>query len=94
MASYQVQNRHFHHALVEVSSAVLDDLHGNNFLGLEILAFHDLAECSLAQNVQYQIPIPVTRGGQLSASLPSGLGGLTHLCPASSEPRMSLTYRI
>lgn len=58
--SYQVQNRDLHHALVEVSSAILDDLHGNNLLCLEILAFHDLAECSLAQNVQYQIPIPVT----------------------------------
>jgi hypothetical protein len=57
--SYQVQNRHLHHALVEVRSAVLDDLDGNNLLGLEILAFHDLAERSLAQNVQNQIPIPV-----------------------------------
>jgi hypothetical protein len=57
--SYQVQNRHLHHALVEVSSAVLYDLHGNNLLGLEILAFYDLSKCSLAQNVQYQVPIPV-----------------------------------
>lgn len=58
-ATYQVQNRHLHHTLVEVRSAVLDNLDSDNFLGLEVLTFDDLAEGSLTQNVQDQIPIPV-----------------------------------
>lgn len=58
-ATYQIQDRDLHHTLVEVRSAVLNDLHSNHFLGLQILTFDDLAECSLTQNVQDQIPIPV-----------------------------------
>lgn len=60
--TYQVQDRDLHHTLVEVRSAVLDNLHSNNLLGFQILTFDDLAECSLTQNVQDQIPIPVMNG--------------------------------
>lgn len=46
--TYQVKDRHLHHALVEVRSPVLDDLDGNNLLGLQILTLDDLPECALA----------------------------------------------
>jgi hypothetical protein len=57
-ATDQIQNRHLHHALVEVCCAVLDDLDGDNFLGFHVLAFHDLAERALAENIQDQISVP------------------------------------
>jgi hypothetical protein len=55
--TYQVQNRHFHHALIEVGCAVLDHLDCNHFLGLEILALDDLAERALAEDIQNKIAI-------------------------------------
>ncbi len=56
---YQIQHRDLHHALVEVCGSILDDFHCNNLLGLEILAFHNLPKCSLTEDVQDQIPVPV-----------------------------------
>lgn len=49
--TYQIQNRDFHHALVEVCSSVLNDLHGHDFLRLEVLTFHDLSKGSLAKYI-------------------------------------------
>ncbi len=46
--THQVQNRDFHHALVEVGCTVLDDLHRNDLLGFQILAFYHLPKGSLA----------------------------------------------
>jgi hypothetical protein len=56
--TYQIENRYFHHALIEISRAVLDDLDSHYLLGLEVLAFDYLSECTLAQNVQNQISVP------------------------------------
>jgi hypothetical protein len=46
--THEIKNGHFHHALVEVCRAILDDLDGDNLLGSEILALDNLAKCSLA----------------------------------------------
>ena len=55
----QIQNRDFHHALVEVGRSVLDDLDSDDFLGLEILTFHDLSKCSLAEDIKYKVTVPI-----------------------------------
>jgi hypothetical protein len=56
---YQIKHRNFHHALVEVSRAVLDDLDGNNLLRLEVLAFDDLAKSTLAQHIENKVSVPI-----------------------------------
>jgi len=56
--THQVQDRHFHHTLVEVCGLVLDDLDGNNLLRFQVLALDDLSECPLAQHVQDEVPVP------------------------------------
>lgn len=55
----QIENRDFHHTLVEVCGPVLDNLHCNNLLGLQVLAFHDLTESTLTKDVQNEISILV-----------------------------------
>jgi hypothetical protein len=49
--TYQVKNRYFHHALIEVRRPILDHFDSNNFLGSEILALNHLAESTLAEYV-------------------------------------------
>lgn len=56
--TYQVQHRYFHHTLIEVRCAVLDDLDCDNLLGLEVLTLDDLTKCALAEHVQDQISVP------------------------------------
>lgn len=56
--THQVQDRYFHHTLVEVCGLVLDDLDGNNLLRFQVLALDDLSECPLAQHVQDEVPVP------------------------------------
>lgn len=58
-SAYQVQDRHFHHALVKIGSPILDDLDRHHLLGLEILALDDLPESTLTKNVQNQVAVPV-----------------------------------
>ena len=58
MCTHQVENRHFHHALVEVGSPVFDDLHSHDFLRLQILAFYHLAEGTLAEDIEDEITVP------------------------------------
>ena len=66
MTTYQVQNRYLHHALVEISRPVLDDLDGHDFLGLEILALDHLSKGTLAQNIQDEISVSITVSRLLS----------------------------
>lgn len=56
--THQVQDRHFHHTLVEVRGLVLDDLDGHNLLRFQVLTLDDLSECSLSQHVQDEVPVP------------------------------------
>lgn len=56
--TYQIQDGHLHHALVEIGRAVLDDLDGDNLLGLQILALDDLTECALAEHVKNKVAVP------------------------------------
>lgn len=56
--TYQIQNRHFHHTLVKICRLIFDDLDGYNLLRFQILAFHNLPEGSLAQNIENQVAIP------------------------------------
>jgi hypothetical protein len=56
---YQIKHRNFHHTLVKVSRAVLDDLDSNNLLRLEVLTLDDLTKSSLAQHVENEVSVPV-----------------------------------
>lgn len=60
--TYQIKHRNFHHTLVKVSRAILDDLDGNNLLRLEVLAFDDLAKSTLAQHIENEVSIPAEIG--------------------------------
>ena len=51
----QFKNRDLHHTLVEIRRLVFDHFHGDNFVGLHILAFNHLPECPLAENVQNEV---------------------------------------
>jgi hypothetical protein len=58
---YQIQYRHLHHALVEVCCTILDDFDGNDLLGLQVLALDNLAEGTLAENVENEVSVPKER---------------------------------
>lgn len=58
-ASYQIQHRHLHHTLIEIRRLVFDNLDSDNFLGLQILTFHDLPKGSLAQYVENEVAVPM-----------------------------------
>ena len=55
--SYQIEDRHFHHALVEVGCPVLHHLHCHNFLSFQVLALDYLAESPLAEDVEDKVPV-------------------------------------
>lgn len=44
--------------MVEVCRPIFDNLNGNDLLGLQVLAFDDLTECSLPKNVEDEISVP------------------------------------
>lgn len=46
--TYHLQQGDLHHALVEVSWLVLDNLHSNDFVRFDVLALDDLAKGALA----------------------------------------------
>ena len=54
--TYEFQDGHLHHTLVEVRWLVLDYLHGDNLVRLHVLTLNDLTERSLAQDIQDQVP--------------------------------------
>lgn len=53
---YQLQNSDFHHTLVEIRGFVLDNFDSDDLVCLHVLAFHHLAECALAKNIEDQVP--------------------------------------
>ena len=57
----QVQNGDLHHRLVEVSSLILDDFDSDDFLRFEILAFDDLSESALAQDIEDKVAVFMVR---------------------------------
>jgi len=59
--AYQIKDRHLHHALVEVSSTVLDDLDGDHLLCSEVLALDHLTEGALSKHIEDQVTILVAR---------------------------------
>lgn len=96
--TYQIEDGHLHHTLVEVGRLVLDDLDGHDFLCFEILALDDLAEGALTKNIENEVTVPKRREEVLvlvkkfeEESVCMHGGEPSYLCPASSEPRMSLT---
>lgn len=105
----QVEHGHLHHTLVEVGGFVLDDLDGDNFLGAQVLAFDDLAESALAEDIEDQVSVSVG-GGNVSGIIATSLRyrqkrrqqnrtaekkkRVSNLWFASSLPRISLTYNI
>jgi hypothetical protein len=58
-ATYQVENGHFHHTLIEIGCAIFDDFDSYHFLGFEILTLDDLAESTLTQHIQDEISVLV-----------------------------------
>lgn len=59
--AYHPQYLHFHHTLVEVGRLVLDNLDSNNLVRFHILTFDNLAESSLAENVENEVFAAVFR---------------------------------
>lgn len=53
--AYQLQYRDLHHTLIKVRWLVLDNLDGNNLVGLHVLALDDLAKRSLTENIQDEV---------------------------------------
>ena len=53
----QIEDRHFHHTLVEVCCPILDDFDSHDFLCLQVLTFYDLTESALTQDIQDEISI-------------------------------------
>jgi hypothetical protein len=45
--------------LIEVCCFVLDDLDGDHFLRLQILAFDNLPKSALTQHIEDEIPVPM-----------------------------------
>lgn len=58
---YQVQNGHLHHALVEVCRPIFDNLDGDDFLGLQVLALDHLSKGALSKHIQDEISIPIRK---------------------------------
>lgn len=85
--TYQIQHRHFHHALVEVGGSVLDNLDSNHFLRLQVLAFDDLAESTLAEDVEDEVPVPVI------STLAGNSNNLKHKTHTCARPLRTLIYR-
>ena len=54
--TYEFQDGHLHHTLVEVRWLVLDYLHSNNLVRLHVLTLDDLSKSALAQNVKNKVP--------------------------------------
>lgn len=59
--THQVQDRNFHHTLVEVCGLILDHLDGDHLLRFQVLAFDDLPERSLTQDIQNEVPVSCDR---------------------------------
>ena len=51
--AYQVQDRNFHHTLIEVCCSVLYYFDGYDFLRLQILTLDDLPKCTLPEYIEY-----------------------------------------
>lgn len=88
--AYQVENGNFHHTLIEIRRTVLNDLDSHNFLRLEVLALDNLSKSTLTQHVKNKVTIPTS----VSSASRNFSAEATYLWPASSEPKMSLTYRM
>lgn len=93
----QVQNRHFHHTLVEIGGLVFDHFNRDHLLGLEVLTFDDLTERPLTQHIQDEISISDPNVSANREQQDRGKirdEGWTYLWPASSLPKISLTYKM
>ena len=92
LAVEQIQHRHLHHTLIEVGSAVLDNLDGNDFLCLQILTLDHLSEGTLTKHIENEVPVPERYTRSASAREPhTDTEGPSYLWPVSSEPKMSFT---
>ena len=59
--THQIQDRHFHHALIEVRCPVLDNLDCDNLLRFQVLTLDDLPKRTLTQHVKNQVAVLVVR---------------------------------
>lgn len=53
--AHQFEYSNLHHALIEISRLVFDNFDSNDLVGLHILAFHNLPERSLSENIQDEV---------------------------------------
>lgn len=56
--SYQIEDGHLHHTLVKVGCSIFDHFYSHNLLSLQILAFYDLTERALAEDIENEVSIP------------------------------------
>jgi hypothetical protein len=56
----QLEDGDLHHRLVEVGRLVLHDLDGDDLVRFDVLAFDDLAEGALAEDVEDEVPAPAS----------------------------------
>ena len=89
--SYQIEDRHFHHTLVEVGCPVLHYLYCHDFLSFQILALDYLTESSLAKDIEDKVPVSETCISNLHRKEYRNVDLDTYLWPVSSDPRMSFT---
>ncbi len=85
--AYQIENRYFHHALVEVRCPVLDNLDGDNLLRLQVLAFDHLPERALTEDVKDEVTVP----GRLSQQ--QSYGSASCISRTCGQPPQSLICR-
>lgn len=57
----QVKDGDLHHGLVVVGGLVLDDLDGNDFVRLHVLALDDLSKGTLTEKVEDEVSVDSTR---------------------------------
>lgn len=57
----QIEHGNFHHTLIEVRRAVLDDLYCNDFLRPQVLTLDYLAKRALPQHIEDEIAVSVTQ---------------------------------
>jgi hypothetical protein len=54
--TYQLQDCHLHHTLIEVGRLVLHNFDSHYLMCFHILTLHYLTECSLTENIKNQVP--------------------------------------
>ena len=55
--TYQLEDSNFHGTLIEIRRLVLDHLDSNNLVRPDVLAFRDLPERSLSEDIENEVSV-------------------------------------